>query len=180
MRPCPAGLSVLRCFTAVTTNWDSVRSMPAPVDCRCRGRQTSIPTRGFATAFVRGPAPMERGLPPYSTVPALRRYHEEHASHIARRAGTMMSLPGVLRIGAAAGLVGVSCIANGIDAGSQPNDLRPRIARQSTWQGRVNHDGRGSRGSRSMLQLIVAGKLLLVALLRSWSSSIAEQQRRLA
>jgi len=41
------------------------------------------------------------------------------------------------------------------------------IARQSTWQGRVNHDGRGSRGSRSMLQLIVAGKLLLVALLRS-------------
>ena len=127
MRPCPAGLSVLRCFTAVTTNWDSVRSMPAPVDCRCRGRQTSIPTRGFATAFVRGPAPMERRLPPYSTVPALRRYHEEHASHIARRAGTMMSLPGVLRIGAAAGLVGVSCIANGIDAGSQPNDLRPRM-----------------------------------------------------
>ena len=41
------------------------------------------------------------------------------------------------------------------------------IARQSTWQGRVNHDGRGSRGSRSMLQLIVAGKLLLVALLIS-------------
>jgi hypothetical protein len=27
----------------------------------------------------------------------------------------------------------------------------PSIARQSTWQGRVNHDGRGSRGQKIML-----------------------------
>src|SRR5664280_379417 len=44
------------------------------------------------------------------------------------------------------------CLGEIVDQGSA---LAPPIARQSTWQGRVNHDGRGSRGSRSMLQLIV-------------------------
>jgi hypothetical protein len=32
------------------------------------------------------------------------------------------------------------------------------IARQSTWQVRVNHDGKGSRGIRIMPLMIVAGK----------------------
>ena len=54
-----------------------------------------------------------------------------------------------------------------LDPSGDPRIFSVIIARQSTWQGRVNHDGRGSRGSRSMLQLIVAGKLLLVALLIS-------------
>jgi hypothetical protein len=34
-----------------------------------------------------------------------------------------------------------------------------RIARQSTWQGRVNQDGKGSRGIWIMPLMIVAGKL---------------------
>jgi len=33
------------------------------------------------------------------------------------------------------------------------------IARQSTWQGRVNQDGKGSRGIWIMPLMIVAGKL---------------------
>jgi len=33
-----------------------------------------------------------------------------------------------------------------------------RIARQSTWQGRVNQDGKGSRGIWIMPLMIVAGK----------------------
>jgi hypothetical protein len=33
-----------------------------------------------------------------------------------------------------------------------------RIARHSTWQWRVNHDGRGSRGIKIMPLMIVAGK----------------------
>jgi len=32
------------------------------------------------------------------------------------------------------------------------------IARQSTWQGRVNQDGKGSRGIWIMPLMIVAGK----------------------
>jgi hypothetical protein len=33
------------------------------------------------------------------------------------------------------------------------------IARQSSWQARVNQDGKGSRGIRIMPLMIVAGKL---------------------
>ena len=33
------------------------------------------------------------------------------------------------------------------------------IARQSSWQARVNHDGKGSRGFGIMPLMIVAGKL---------------------
>ena len=43
----------------------------------------------------------------------------------------------------------------------------PTEEQKADMLSRVNHDGRGSRGSRSMLQLIVAGKLLMVARLIS-------------
>jgi hypothetical protein len=39
--------------------------------------------------------------------------------------------------------------------------LRRFIARQSSWQARVNHDGNGSRGIGIMPLMIVACKLLL-------------------
>jgi hypothetical protein len=38
------------------------------------------------------------------------------------------------------------------------NEKPWRIARQSTWQERVNQDGKGSRGIRIMPLMIVAGK----------------------
>ena len=38
------------------------------------------------------------------------------------------------------------------------DDARLAIARQSTWQVRVNHDGKGSRGIWIMPLMIVAGK----------------------
>ncbi len=39
-----------------------------------------------------------------------------------------------------------------------PKDPALNIARQSTWQGRVKHDGKGSRGVWIMPLMIVAGK----------------------
>jgi hypothetical protein len=42
---------------------------------------------------------------------------------------------------------------------SEPLQPGIRIARQSTWQGRVNQDGKGSRGIWIMPLMIVAGKL---------------------
>jgi hypothetical protein len=37
-------------------------------------------------------------------------------------------------------------------------EMKKTIARQSTWQGRVNQDGKGSRGIWIMPLMIVAGK----------------------